>query len=241
MYSICIDVGNTRLKVGVFHPEKEVEYITFSHYDLETFKSLSEKCPIHQFVFSSTALLSSEIEAFLKQTNNFLEINHQVLFPFINLYETPHTLGTDRMALVAGAISLYPNRNCLIIDAGTSITLDFVNENGAYLGGSIHPGIQMRLKALHNFTGKLPLVNEDWSENLIGKSTIECIQIGTVKGAVYEIQQFIEEYRENFKDLVVLLSGGNTEIFFYKLKNEIFAHPNLVLLGLKTIALHNAK
>ncbi|HUH74910.1 MAG TPA: type III pantothenate kinase [Chitinophagales bacterium] len=241
MHLICLDIGNTRLKVGIFHPQKEAEFIVFPNYDLETFHSLTKKYPTHQFVCSNTALLSTTIDSFLKQTSNFLEINHQIDFPFDNLYETPHTLGTDRMALVAGAISLYPNKNCLIIDAGTSITLDFINQNGEYLGGSIHPGIEMRLKALYNFTGKLPLVKDDWRENLIGKSTNECIQIGTVKAAVYEIEQFISEYRENFEDLVVLLSGGNTEIFFYKLKNEIFAHPNLVLLGLKTIALYNAK
>ena len=241
MYLICLDIGNTRLKVGVFHPEKEDVFETYSDYNLETFISLSEKYPNNQFICSSTALLSPEINSYLQQTTNFLEVNHQLLFPFTNLYETPHTLGTDRMALVAGTISLYPKRNCLIIDAGTSITLDFINQEGEYLGGSIHPGIEMRLKALHNFTGKLPLVKEKWTENLIGKSTTECIQIGTVKAAVYEIQQFIDAYRENFEDLVLLLSGGNSEIFFYQLKNEIFAHPNLVLFGLKTIALYNAK
>lgn len=241
MYLICLDIGNTRLKVGVFHPEMDDEFEVFTKYNVETILSISEKYPAHQFVCSSTALLSPEIESFLRSTPDFLEINHLLTFPFKNLYDTPQTLGTDRMALVAGALSLYPKRNCLIIDAGTSITLDLVNQSGEYLGGSIHPGIEMRLKALHNFTGKLPLVKEDWTENLIGKSTNECIQIGTVKAAVYEIQHFIEEYRANFDDFVVLLSGGNTEMFFYKLKNEIFAHPNLVLIGLKTIALYNAK
>lgn len=241
MHLICLDIGNTRLKVGVFHPDKADEFEIFSKYSIDTIQYLSEKYPNHQFVCSSTALLNVEIESFLRQTPNFLEITNQLKFPFKNLYHTPHTLGADRMALVAGAMSLYPNKKCLIIDAGTSITLDFVNEDEEYLGGSIHPGIEMRLKALHNFTGKLPLVKDNWADPLIGKSTEECIQIGTVKAAVYEIQHFIDEYREQMVDIVVLLSGGNTEIFFYKLKNEIFAHPNLVLFGLKTIALYNAK
>lgn len=238
---ICLDIGNTRMKAGVFQTGSEPEYYTFNHYNIGTFQTLLEKFPEGRFVLSSTAILTEDVEHYLRQTPDFLAVSNESLLPFKNLYGTPHTLGIDRIALAAGAISLYPGQNCLIIDAGTCITLDFINQQGEYLGGSIHPGIEMRLKALHNFTGKLPLVDNNWKEGLIGDTTINCIKIGAITGAVKEIEHFILEYQEMFSDIVVILTGGDSEVFFYKLKNEIFAHPNLVLVGLQKIALYNAK
>lgn len=240
MYPICLDIGNTRMKVGIFHPDKDAEFLHFEHYELNTFIELQEQHPQSRFIVSSTARLNSEIENYLKSQNGFLAINSDLKFPFKNLYHTPRTLGADRYALAAAAASLYPNTNCLIIDAGTCITLDFVSQYGEFHGGSIHPGIKMRLRALHNYTGKLPLVEKEWIDKLVGQSTKECIQIGTITGTVYEIDSFIAEYREKYTDLVVLLTGGDADLFFYKLKNEIFANPNLVLIGLQKIALYNA-
>lgn len=238
---ICLDIGNTRLKAGVFQTGSEPEYYIFDHYNIGTFQTLLEKFPEGRFVLSSTTTLTEDVEHYLRQTPDFLAVSHHTLLPFKNLYETPHTLGIDRIALVAGAISLYPNQNCLVIDAGTCITLDFINQQGEYLGGSIHPGIEMRLNALHNFTGKLPLVDNNWKEGLIGNTTTSCIKIGAITGAVNEIEHFILEYQKMFSDIMVILTGGDSEVFFYKLKNEIFAHPNLVLVGLQKIALYNAK
>lgn len=241
MSLICLDIGNTRMKAGIFQIGSDPEYYTFEDYNISTFQVLRENFPGSSFVLSSTARLSEEIENYLRQTPDFFAVDHKTFLPFKNLYETPHTLGIDRIALAAGAISLYPGQNCLVIDTGTCITLDFINQQGEYLGGSIHPGIEMRLRALHNFTGKLPLVENNWEEGLIGNTTNNCIKIGAITGAVKEIEQFILEYQEMFSDMVVILTGGDSEVFFYKLKNEIFAHPNLVLIGLQKIALYNAK
>ncbi len=241
MSLICLDIGNTRMKVGIFHADREPDFLVFKEYDINTFKDLQSKYPDYHFVLSSTARLSEESEQYLLQTEGFFAVSHAAQLPFENLYGTPNTLGIDRIALIAGAKSLYPGRNCLVIDAGTCITLDFVNGHGQYLGGSIHPGIEMRLKALHNFTGKLPLVDSVWQDGLIGSTTTECIKIGAITGAVKEIEHFILEYQEMYSDIVVILTGGDSEVFFYKVKNEIFAHPNLVLTGLEKIARYNAK
>lgn len=229
------------MKVGVFHPEKDPDFLTFNQYDVSDFVALYQQFEPARFVLSSTAQISEEIDNYLKETKDFIAITQQTPLPFTNLYSSPHTLGIDRIALVAAAADLYPQENCLVIDAGTCITLDFINSEGEYLGGSIHPGVRMRLKAMHNFTGKLPLVESDWIDDLIGDNTHNCMKIGAVKGAVFEIEHFIQAYQNNYSDIKVLLTGGDSELFFYKLKNEIFAHPNLVLQGLQKIALYNAK
>lgn len=241
MYTICLDIGNTRMKVGVFHLEEPPLYLSYHQYDLDTFQQLSTKYPNAMFVLSSTAQLDSNIEKYIRSQAFHLVVDHQTSLPFKNLYSTPHTLGIDRIALIAGAIDIYPNQNCLVIDTGTCITMDFINNQGEYLGGSIHPGVQMRLKAMHNFTGKLPLVENEWVEKLIGDNTHDCMKIGAVTGALFEIEHFVEVYQKNYADIKVLLTGGDSELFFYKLKNKIFAHPNLVLEGLQKIALYNAK
>lgn len=241
MSLICLDIGNTRMKVGIFHADKAPDFLVFKAYDVNTFKALQDQYSGYRFVLSSTARLTEEQEQYLLKTKDFFAVSHNTQLPFDNLYGTPATLGIDRIALIAGAKSLYPGRNCLVIDTGTCITLDFINDKGAYLGGSIHPGIEMRLKALHNFTGKLPLVDSAWQDGLIGNTTTECIKIGAITGAVKEIEHFILEYQEMYSDIVVILTGGDSEVFFYKVKNEIFAHPNLVLTGLEKIARYNAK
>lgn len=238
---ICLDIGNTRMKVGIFITDEPPLFATYDQYDLSTFQELQTLYPNARFVLSSTAQLSADVEQFLLSTPDILMVSHQTPLPFKNHYGSPDTLGIDRIALVASAVDLYPKHNCLVIDTGTCITLDFINSDGEYLGGSIHPGVRMRMKAMHNFTGKLPLVDSEWIEELIGDNTHDCMKIGAVTGSVYEIDHFIQAYQKKYSDIKVLLTGGDSELFFYKLKNEIFAHPNLVLRGLQKIALYNAK
>ncbi len=241
MYIVCLDIGNTRMKAGVFHPNEKAQYFTFDSYTVQTLKEFQKKFPDCSFALSATTDLSEDITGFLEKDPHFFRLTHQSALPFKNSYRTPLTLGLDRIALIAGAQKLYPHSNCLIIDAGTCITLDFIREGSNYLGGSIHPGLEMRLKAVHHFTDKLPLVENKWQDDLIGQSTEECIKIGALSGAVKEIDSFIEDYIQKYPETMVLISGGDSELFFYKLKNKIFAHPNLVLIGLHQIALYNAK
>jgi type III pantothenate kinase len=236
MMNLVIDAGNTSIKAGTFEKGQLRELL----YDikLEDLGSLVKKYAIKKAVISSvnqdTALISEKINL-----KNALIIGQHTRLPFKNLYKSPETLGTDRIAAVAGAISLYPGRPCLAIDAGTCITFDFIDADNNYQGGSIAPGINLRFKAMHNFTARLPLVERNNNIPLIGKNTEESMQSGVMTGVRAEIDGMIEEYRQLYPRLQVLICGGDAPFFETKLKQSIFVVPELVLIGLNRILDHN--
>lgn len=168
-----------------------------------------------------------------------LYVDSSVLLPFCVAYETPETLGSDRIAGVAGAYSLYPAQNCLVINAGTCLTTDFIGKNAVYEGGSISPGINMRFKALNTFTARLPLVEEKDPVTLTGKSTSEAIKSGVVNGMLAEIKGMIDFYRLVYPDCRIIITGGDSFFFDRNLKADIFAVPELVLIGLNFILEYN--
>ena len=166
-------------------------------------------------------------------------LNHDAKIPFKNEYATPRTLGVDRIALVSAAAIKFPKENVLVIDAGSCITYDFLSATNTYLGGAISPGIKMRFKALHHFTDKLPLLEKKLPENWIGDSTENSMQIGVIKGIQNEIEGYISLYKEKFKNLTVILTGGDADFLRDSLKNDIFADSNFLLEGLNYILEHN--
>ena len=128
------------------------------------------------------------------------------------------------------------NKNVLVIDAGTCITYDFINSDNEYLGGVISPGLTMRARAMHEFTAKLPLVEVvEEEKSILGKTTQQCLKIGVVKATALEIDGFISEYKNNFQDLTVILTGGDRQILSKNVKNSIFAPSNFLLEGLNQI------
>ena len=149
-------------------------------------------------------------------------------------------MGKDRLAAVAGAIGLYPNTNLLVIDAGTAITYELINSKHEFLGGNISPGMTIRYKALNEFTSKLPLLSASDETPLIGQSTKEAIQAGVQNGVLFEIQGLINELSSQYPSIKTIITGGDAEFFARKLKNPIFVHPNLVLIGLNRILEYNA-
>jgi type III pantothenate kinase len=159
--------------------------------------------------------------------------------PYKNSYKTPQTLGLDRIALVAAAFEKYPNKNVLVIDAGTCITYDFLDKSGTYHGGAISPGIAMRFMALNTFTDRLPLVSTEKSamdkSNFLGKSTLESIQAGVLVGVSHEITGFVEAYCEKHPDLTIILTGGDVQTLSKSIKNTIFAPAYFLLEGLNSI------
>lgn len=237
MRSAAIDIGNTGTKYGIFEGDALVKQGYFSGQDLP--EELLTQIFDHAIV-ASVAESTQSITAGLSVTGSILELSAQTALPVFNKYKTPQTLGADRIAAAVGANYLFPGHNCLIFDAGTCITHDFIDKDGNYLGGGISPGLNMKFKALHTFTKRLPLVERTENEyQLTGQTTQESILSGVLAGTVAELNGFIQAYSEKSKDLTVILCGGDAGFFESKLKGRIFVIPELVLIGLHRILAHN--
>ena len=240
--NLAIDVGNTRVKIAVFEKDKLVELFVFQKTKiLSEIKEILKKHEISTGIMSNVASISASKLKKLKDLVHIQVISSFTEVPFKNLYKTPKTLGVDRIALVAGAVSQFSGHNILVIDAGTCITFDFVNSEGEYLGGAISPGLKMRFNSLNYFTANLPLLEIDELTDFIGKNTKESINSGVINGAIQEIDGVINQYKKKFLDLTVVLTGGDTNFLAKQLKSSIFANQNLLLQGLNRILIHNTE
>lgn len=235
--NIVIDYGNSAAKVGIFDHQKLVDKMTYSSAD--SLREFLTNSSAEYVIISSVKENPEEISSWARQAKKKFVLHPSLPLPIKNLYSTPQTLGADRLAGVCGAQQLFPHQNCLVIDAGTCITYDFIDRNGSYHGGGISPGLSMRFKAVHTFTAKLPLVSAKENVDLIGKSTESSIQSGVVNGLLAEIDGLIDQYSKKFEGLKVILCGGDAMFFENQLKASIFASPELVLIGLNSILIYN--
>jgi len=239
--NLTIDIGNTLQKIAVFNNSEECVYSKSFHViTREILDSIINKFSIKNSIISSVAGLDTLVIEFLKEKTNLINYSHRTKLPITILYQSAKTLGLDRIANAVGAASLFPNRNALSIQAGSCLVLDFVNEKGEYLGGSISPGVQMRLTVLHEKTKKLPLLRiPDEPQLFLGANSDEAILSGVINGICYEIDGFIEDYQREFKDIAILITGGDATCLQKSIKNTIFAAPNVVLTGLNEIIKYN--
>ena len=247
--NLCIDQGNSRTKVALMTDEgkiiKDFIYKQFSSADVER---LFELYDISDSIISSVVNIEAAVvNALHRHSQHFVLFDHNTPVPIINRYETPQTLGQDRLAAAVGAKSLCPNENLLIIDVGSAITYDFVTEQGEYLGGNIAPGLKMRFTMLHRMTKKLPQVEADENEliPLFGKNTRDAIAAGVVRGVAYEVKGYMRTLQEKTPHFRTFLTGGHAP---YVLKNvrssrneqrEMRYEKNLVLIGLNEILVFN--
>jgi type III pantothenate kinase len=240
---LAIDVGNTRIKAALFEANTLVETFVFGKEEyisrVAFFLELHPK--IKTIVLATVGNFEKKLLSSFENRLSIVHISHESKFPFQNLYTTPNTLGIDRMVLATGAVITFPAQNRLIIDAGTCITYDFVDENNNYLGGGISPGLRIRYEALHQQTTKLPLLSKTYPENFIGNSTEESIHSGVVNGVIHEISGFIEEYRNQYTKFIIILTGGDGVFLAKRLKNTIFANSNFLLESLNQTFQYNQK
>lgn len=238
--NLIIDVGNTRVKAAVFEQYRVVSVVYFDKKRIiSELKKIIKKNGITKGIISSVAQIPPKKLLKLQTLIDLLVVSASTKVPFKNLYKTPKTLGVDRIALVVSAVNKYKNKNVLIIDAGTCITFDFVNSELEYLGGAISPGIEMRFKALNKYTSKLPLLKKKEVNSFIGRTTDESINSGVVNGVVKELDGVIFNYKEKFRDLTVVLTGGDTNFLAKQLKSSIFASENFLLEGLNGLLIFN--
>ena len=236
--NLIIDIGNTVAKLAVFEQGEPLEVIRCCNQTLDKLPMLCQKYPIRRGIVSSVVTLSDTV---LQQLAHWdfpiIRLTHETPVPIKNLYKTPQTLGADRLA----ANAIRPNRDLLIIDAGTCITFDFIDRHGQYHGGNISPGMEMRLKALHAFTNKLPEVKADGEIPSYGDTTETAIRAGVYHGIAFEIAGYISQLQKNYPQLLVFLTGGDKFSFDTNLKSSIFADSFLVLKGLNRILEYNDK
>lgn len=257
MKNLAIDIGNTRIKMGIFEKNEPIDqaFLSFQSLGDLSFWLNENKIifDIKNVILSSTARNLEETEdgaAFLNDLethfSTFVRLSHETPIPIRNAYQTPQTLGRDRLAGAVAANFLFPNQHCLVIDAGTCITYDFVNADGAFLGGNISVGLQMRLRAMHHFTAKLPLLTFDtgggaFLEKLVGDDTQSAMLTGAGMGMIAEVEGFIKRYKQHFgATLQLMLTGGDGKFLFdHVQKTKKYFEPDLILIGLNQILNHN--
>ena len=225
---LVVDIGNTNLKAAYFIDNELHNTVK----NIEELTNFIKNNSIDYSIISSVgdAKLSKRVAELLP---NALLANSSIKIPIDVLYKTPNSLGMDRLANAVATSHLHPKSNALVIDIGTCLKFDFVSSKGSYLGGSISPGLRLRFQSLHDYTEKLPLI-EKWEKTpLIGTTTNESILSGVINGMESEIFHQIQRYREEYTELFIILTGGDAKMFDLARKNDIFAHENLTLLGLK--------
>ena len=240
--NLIIDVGNSFVKLAVFSGNKlKKNVVAKPESMIQEIKSLKRHYKsLNNAIISSVGNMNFGDLVIIEKEFDLMILNSSTKLPFRNLYETPNTLGMDRIALVCASVGQFPNNNVLIIDAGTCITYDFVSKNNEYLGGAISPGIRMRYKSLNNLTANLPLLETEIPENIIGNSTKSSIHSGVFHGVLKEIDGVIKEYENKYPDLTVILTGGDANFLSKQLKSSIFANSNFLLEGLNFILQFNS-
>ena len=244
MADLCVDIGNTRLKLGLFSGGELVMSRVFTNTSLNSIQDFIKTsgmdtgdCIISLVRNSATEIINMLSEVYV----NCIELDANTPLPVINEYETPDTLGKDRLCAAIGAYSLYGGKPLLVIDAGTAITIDMVNENGTFMGGCISPGFRMRANSLNTFTGRLPLAELSYLPPFPPTNTEAALNAGIINGVIFETEGYIRKCKEIFPDISIVVTGGDTVFFEKYLNCRIFAEPHLVLYGLHRILQHNAK
>jgi type III pantothenate kinase len=235
MLNVVVDIGNTRIKVGVFEGAtlKEKFYLA----------EVNELVPVlarpHDHFIISNVKDDPKTILPLSVAKKKIVLSSGSSLPILLKYSSPASLGVDRLAAVCGALQLYPNEDCLIVDMGTCINYELLDSQANYWGGIISPGMKMRFDAMHTFTAKLPLIEAVINPPLVGDSTIACMQSGVINGIVEEVNGIVDRIKSKYPALRVILCGGDTSFFENQLKPPIFAAPELVLMGLNRILIHN--
>ena len=239
MNRLVIDAGNSAVKMAVYNGSEKKHFSIEANLTLEKLQQVIQEFKPVSSILSSVINLNDGVIAAFQQLPCHVVLNHLTSLPFTNLYVSPESLGRDRLANAAGAFSLFPSQNVLVMDVGTCLKFDFINEKAEYLGGSISPGLYMRYKALHHFTELLPLLEPVEKPPLTGNTTHFSIHSGIWNGMLAEINGIISNYEKDVLNVQLILTGGDGRFFLNHLKKAIFASPELTLKGLLSILQHN--
>ena len=239
--NLIVDIGNTSTKLAVFEGRKKLSQSRINDLSCAELEKELSGFRINRAIVSSVKELPPYISDLFFSNIPFVHVlSYKSKLPFKIEYDSPETLGPDRIAAVAGAFDLYPGAEVLVIDAGTAITFDFLSGYN-YKGGNISPGLTMRFRALNTFTDKLPLVSWTDSYSFPGRNTTDAIIAGVITGVTYEINEYIRTFENKHTDFKVIVTGGDSEYLKDKINYHITYMPDIVIDGLNYILEYNAK
>ena len=239
--NLIVDIGNTSTKLAVFDGKIKISQVRINGLSCEDLEKVLGGIKVQQAIVSSVKEIPPFIfELFLSSIPYVHVLSHKSKLPFKIEYDTPETLGTDRIAAVAGAFSMFEGQDVLVIDAGTALTFEFLSTN-VYKGGNISPGLNMRFKALNKFTDKLPLISLSENYSNPGRNTNDAILAGVITGVTYEINEYIRTFKNKHIEFKLILTGGDGELLKDKINYQIAYMPDIVIDGLNYILEYNAK
>jgi type III pantothenate kinase len=239
--NLIVDIGNTNTKLAVYKGQMRVFSLRTKDLTCEELEKKLSGFRIERAIISSVKELPLFIsELFSVNIPDVHFLSYKSKLPFKIEYETPATLGTDRIAAVAGAFLNFEGENVLVIDAGTAITFDFLQGN-RYKGGNISPGITMRFKALNKYTEKLPLLEKSSDFSSPGRNTADAILAGVICGVTFEINEYIRTFKKERKKVKIIVTGGDGGFLKEKIAHKMYYMPDIVIDGLNYILEYNAK
>ncbi|MDR1878689.1 MAG: type III pantothenate kinase [Bacteroidales bacterium] len=241
--NLILDFGNTCQKMAIVAEDGIRFQITQPRILQEDIIFADKMYPIGHAILSSVVNDTEEIEHFLQNKYRFIKLSPTTRIQVKNKYKTKSTLGSDRLACAVAAHNLFPDRNVLILQAGSCLTSDFISAKGEYLGGSISPGMDMRFQALHCFSARLPLTAYKNINFITGRTTEEAVLSGVINGITAECNYIIKQYKIKYPSprLKVILTGGNVKEFEKTINHQIVTFPNLVIIGLDLILRYNVE
>lgn len=240
--NLIVDIGNTRTKLALTEGGEVLEHFALDSLHAAAVEELLlGRRPARTIVSSTRGRVPEILELLRPHTDYLLEFTPSTPVPILSDYLTPATLGRDRLAAAVGAVQLFPERDVLIVDFGTALTFDLVTADGTFRGGTISPGLGLRLRSLHEHTASLPLCAPTDDAGVLGRSTTEAIERGAMNSVTFEVEGYIARLKGRFDNLCVIFTGGDAKFFDKRIKNTIFASRNLVVCGLDRILEYNAR
>ena len=234
--NLVTDIGNTHIKAALTSNGRILERMAAIESD---HGSIAEWIRMQDFsraiICSSGKTFDDIVFAINRLCSNVITLDHYTPVPVKVIYNTPLSLGYDRLAAAAGAFSRFRGNDVLIIDAGTAITVDMLNSAGEYLGGNISPGLQTRFRSLNEFTAGLPLVEKDHQFPEFGNDTRSAIAAGVQQGIIFELKAYSDNFVQQHKSGVVVATGGDAQFLIPKAVKYALILPDLVLEGLDCI------
>ncbi|MGN0187102.1 MAG: type III pantothenate kinase [Paludibacteraceae bacterium] len=241
--NLVIDRGNTRAKFALFNDRQPVSIVACDRITDEFLQNFVACNAIDTAIYCSVAGDSADaavMPLLQRRLPHLMVMPRGLRFPLSFDYNLDE-LGADRIAAAVGARTLVPEGNLFVVDAGTCITYDFVSADNKFEVGNIAPGYEMRLRAMHEFTGKLPLLEPTRPTAFMAQSTDEAMRAGAFNGVLFEIEGYLEYFRRKNTPYQLVLTGGTSILLHNQIKNCTFAEPNLVLIGLNEILIQNSK